>query len=219
MNHSQRTGGVAALIAAATFIFGIVMFVTVLADYTTGDPTPSESVAFLADHQAAFQIWNVVIYILFGVALVPLTLALRDRLAVGSSLIVPVATAFGIIWATLVIGTGMIANIGLGTVVDLQESDPAGAATVWSTLDAVQNGLGGGNEIVGGLWVLLISWAALQTRRLPAALNYLGAASGVAGLVTIVPAFEAIGAVFGLGLIVWFAWLGVVMLRTDAPAA
>ena len=61
MNQHQRIGGIAALIAAATFIFGIVMFVTLLSDYTTGDPTPSESVAFLADHQAAFQIWNIVI--------------------------------------------------------------------------------------------------------------------------------------------------------------
>ena len=218
MNQHQRIGGIAALIAAATFIFGIVMFVTLLSDYTTGDPTPSESVAFLADHQAAFQIWNIVIYILFGIVLVPLALALRERLAASSSAIVAAATAFGIIWATLVIGTGMIANIGLETIVDLQDSDPAGAASVWSTLDAVQNGLGGGNEIVGGLWVLLISWAALQSRRLPAVLSYLGVASGAAGLITIVPAFEAIGAVFGLGLIVWFAWLGVIMIRTESPA-
>jgi hypothetical protein len=104
---------------------------------------------------------GIVIYILFGIVLVPLALALRERLASSSSAIVTAATAFGIIWATLVIGTGMIANIGLETIVDLQDSDPAGAASVWSTLDAVQNGLGGGNEIVGGLWVLLISWAAL----------------------------------------------------------
>jgi hypothetical protein len=160
---------------------------------------------------------GIVIYILFGIVLVPLALALRERLASCSSAIVTAATAFGIIWATLVIGTGMIANIGLKTV-DLQDSDPAGAASVWSTLDAVQNGLGGGNEIVGGLWVLLISWAALHSRRLPAVLSYLGVASGAAGLFTIVPAFEAVGAVFGLGLIVWFAWLWVVMIRAESPA-
>lgn len=218
MAQQQRIGGIAALSAAATFIIGIVMFATVLSDYTTGDPTPSESVAFLADNQTAFQIWNIVIYILFGIALVPLALALHERLTANSSPIVPIATAFGIIWATLVIGTGMIANIGLGTVVDLQDSDPAGAASVWSTLDAVQNGLGGGNEIVGGLWVLLISWAALQAQRLPTALCYLGVVSGVAGLVTIVPAFEVIGAVFGLGLIVWFAWVGAVMMRSESSA-
>jgi hypothetical protein len=137
MNQHQTIGGIAALIAAATFIFCIVMFVTVLSDYTTGDPTRSESVAFLADHQAAFQIWNIVIYILFGIVLVPLALALRERLAASSSAIVTAATAFGIIWATLVIGTRMIANIGLEIIVDLQDSDPAGAASVWSRLEDV----------------------------------------------------------------------------------
>lgn len=74
----------AALIGAATFIVGIVMFGTVLADYTTGDPTPAESVTFLANNQAALRIWNVIIFIVFGLALVPLVLALHERLSSGT---------------------------------------------------------------------------------------------------------------------------------------
>lgn len=83
----------------------------------------------------------------------------------------------------------------------------------------MRNGLGGGNEIVGGIWVLLVSWAALRGARLPRALNYLGVVIGVAGLVTIVPALEAVRAIFGLGLIVWFVWVGVVLLRSSPGAA
>jgi hypothetical protein len=52
MFASERVGGIAALIAAATFVFGFALFATVLSDYTTGDPTPAESVAFLVDNQA-----------------------------------------------------------------------------------------------------------------------------------------------------------------------
>lgn|GEM_PF-1982155 len=48
---------------------------------------------------------------------------------------------------------------------------------------------------------------------LPRALNYLGVVIGVAGILTVVPALEVLGAVFGLGLIVWFVWLGIVVLR------
>ena len=77
------------------------------------------------------------------------------------------------------------------------------------------DGLGGGIEVVGGLWVLLVSWAALWARGLPRALNYLGMVIGVSGLLTVVPVLEVLGAVFGLGLIVWFAWLGIVMLRSS----
>lgn len=218
MTGSNRTGGIASLVASATFIVGIAMFATLMSDYTTGDPDAGESVAFLVDHQTQFLVWNVVIYIVFGIALVPLVLALHARLSDRRHLAMPVATAFGLIWAGLVIATGMVTNVGLATIVDLHDADPASAEPVWSTLDAVQNGLGGGNEIVGGVWVLLVGWVAVATRRLPRPLAYLGVACGVAGVVTVVPALEVVGAVFGLGLIVWLGWLGVFLLRQAAAA-
>jgi hypothetical protein len=77
----------------------------------------------------------------------------------------------------------------------------------------VQNGLGGGNELVGGTWVLLVGVATVRTGALPRALGVLGIVCGTAGIVTVVPSLEAVGAVFGLGLVVWFAWAGVRMLR------
>jgi len=217
MGEIRKVGGWAALVAAATFVFGIVMFATVLTDYTTGDPTAEESVAFLVDHQAAMYVWNVVIFIVFGLALVPLVLSLRERLKARAPGLSQVGAAFGLIWAGLVLAAGMVSNIAIGTVADLHDTDPAGAEPVWSALDSVQNGLGGGNEIAGGVWVLLVSWAALKTGVLPRALSYLGMAAGVAGLVTIIPPLEAVGAVFGIGLIVWFVWVGIVLLRDGAP--
>lgn len=211
----QKLGGIGALVAAATFVFGFALFATALSDYTTGDPTPAESVAFVADHEGLLYLWNAVILILFGIVLVPLVLALYERMRPDAPTVAPAAAVFGIIWAGLVIAAGMIGNIGLGTVADLQETDPAHVEGVWSAIDSVQNGLGGGNEIVGGLWVLLVSWAALQTRALPRGLSFLGIAAGAAGIVTIVPALELVGAIFGLGLIVWFVWAGIILLRRD----
>lgn len=212
MFERQRIGGVAGLIEAGTFVVGFAMAATVLSDYTTGDPGPDESVAFVVDSQAALFVWYLIILIVFGVALVPLVLAVYERLRAGSPVVAQTAAVFGAIWAGLVLASGMIAIIGLGTVADLADADPVRAQPVWSAIDSVQNGLGGGNELVGGLWVLLVSWAALQTGALPTGLNYLGMVAGVAGLVTVVPALEAVGAIFGLGLIVWFAWAGIVML-------
>ena len=66
MTGSNRTGGIASLVASATFIFGIAMFATVMTDYTTGDPDAGESVTFLVDHQTPYLVWNVVIYIVFN---------------------------------------------------------------------------------------------------------------------------------------------------------
>jgi hypothetical protein len=149
-----------------------------------------------------------------------LALALHERLKAKAPAIMQTATAFGLIWAGLVIAAGMIFIIGMDTVVKLYGQDPAQAATVWAAIDPVFEGLGGGVELVGGVWVLLVSWAALRTGGLSRALNYLGVVVGVAGILTVVPALGEIGAmIFGLGQIGWFLWLGIVMLRGNAGAA
>ncbi len=219
MNDFQKTGGVAALILAATFVVGFALFTTVLAPIGFGDLDPGQTVAFLADNQAITYIANLIVYVVFGFFLVVLALALYERLKAGSPAMAQTATAFGLIWATLAIGSGMLIMSGLGVVVDLYGKDPAQAASVWLVLDYVETGLFSSYEIPGGLWVLLVSWAALRAGRLPRALNYLGVVIGVAGLLTVVPTGDALNAVFGLGSIVWFVWLGIVMLRGSPSAA
>ena len=212
----QKLGGISALIEAALYVTGFALFLTVL------DPSGYEGhvqrVAFLADNQVASYIANLLIYVVFGVVLVVLVLALHARLKNGSPAIMQTATAFGLIWAGLVIASGMIANIGNSTVVGLFSENQDQAVSLWLAIITVQEALGGGNEIVGGLWVLLLSWAALRAGKLPKVLNYLGVLVGLAGILTVVPAFDVLMDVFGLGQIVWFAWLGIVMLREDPSA-
>jgi hypothetical protein len=210
-NNLQKIGGVAALIEATAYVVGFGLYLTLLD--SSGYVGPVRKVAFLVDNQAIIYIGNLFIYVIFSVFLVVLALALYERLKAGSPAMVQTATAFGLIWAGLVIASGMIFNVGIDTVVDLYGKDPAQAASVWLAISSVQEGLGGGNEIVGGLWVLLVSWAALRARGLPKALNYLGVLIGVAGILTVVPALGVLTDVFGLSQIVWFAWLGIVMLR------
>ena len=93
-----------------------------------------QSVAFLVDNQAIIHIWNIIIYVVFGVFLVVLALALYERLKAGSTAIAQTATAFGLIWAGLAIASGMLVIIGLGIVVDLYGKDPAQAESVWLAL-------------------------------------------------------------------------------------
>ncbi len=209
----SRAAGVAALVEAATFVVGIAMFATVLGDYAASDATAAESVSFLGDHQGALHLWYIVTLIAFGIALVPLVLGLHERLRSGSPGLARVATSFGLIWAGLVLAAGMIANVGVGAVAELAGTEPAQASALWSALDAVQDGLGGGNEVTGGVWLLLVSIAALRTGALPRRLNHLGIGCAIAGLVTVVPGLTEVGLVFGLGLIVWFGWAGTVLVR------
>ena len=213
MKNLQKLGGVAALYEAISYVAGMIFFLLVV-DYL-GVVDPLERVAMLVDNEAGFYAMTLVIYVFFGVALVVLALALHERLRADSPALMQVATAFGLIWATVLIASGMISNVGMEAVIALHGDDPVQAATVWLAIDSVVNGIGGGVEILGGLWSLLISWAALRGGKLPKALNYLGVAIGVAGIITVIPPLgETGGIIFGLGQIVWFAWVGVVLLRS-----
>ncbi len=208
----QKWGGVAALYEGLAYIIGIVGFVLVVNISEITDPL--QKVAAIAANQGTLSLLQLIVYVFWGASLVVLTLALHDRLQGDTSGLTRTATAFGIIWAVLVIASGMIYNVGMETVVGLHDGDPALAATVWLAIEAVFTGLGGGVEVVGGIWVLLLSVAALRNGGLPRAFNYFGFVVGAAGLVTIVPALgETGGMVFGLSQIVWFAWLGFALMR------
>jgi hypothetical protein len=172
-----------------------------------------QKLAFLADNQVILSIVNLTMYVLFGVFLAVLVLALHERLKGNAPALSQTASVFGVVWVGLVIASGMIANVGLGTVIELSAKDPEQAMTVWITINSVVEGVGGGNEIVGGIWVLLLSIAALKSNELPKILNYLGFLIGLAGILTIYPA-DVLTEIFGLGQILWFAWLGCHMLRS-----
>lgn len=233
MNKLQKIGGIAALVEAGTFIVGFVLYFTVLsaADYGSLDIDPLQNVAFLAEHQAMMYAWNLIIYVLFGICLVVLAIALYERLKTpakrqlevqspsipddGSYAIAKTATAFGFIWAGLVIASGMVANIGASLVVEIYGRDPTQAASLWLTMHFIVDGLGGGNEIIGGLWVLLISWAALSHNKLSKALSYFGITVGAVGVITFIPSLTELGAAFGLGSIVWFLWVGKFLILED----
>lgn len=213
----QRIGGYAAFFEALAYIVGFAFMLLVLQPATSAAGTPAEKLGAILGMSGAVLAWNIVIYVLFGVVLVVLVLALHERLSAGAASLMKAASAFGLIWSGLVIATGMIANVGLGMLAKLYASDPQGATLAWQILNAVQEGLGGGVEVVGGLWVMLVSVAALSQSLLPKLLNYLGMAIGAAGVLTIFPPLDELGAVFGLGQIAWFIWLGIVLL--SAPVA
>lgn len=216
MSHLQRLGGVAALINAAAYIVGIGLALTLLAPVL--DSSPEQYLTFLADNQTLLYLWHLIIYLVAGIFMVPLVLAVHERLKASSPALMQIATAFGLIWAVTIIGSGMIIVNNVGVVADLYGQDPAQAATVLAALSAVEEGLGGAVELPGGLWILLISWAALRTGGFPKLLNTLGLAIGAAGLLTVIPALYEAGTVFGLGFIAWFIWVGVVLLRGGSSA-
>ena len=211
----STAGGLAALTCAATYLFGFALLVTVLAPLGFGtDEIDAAAVAgFIADRHGVLIAWNTLIYVVNALALAVLVVALRQQIGSSRPDAAALAGAIGLIWATLVLGAGMIANVAVERTHALA-ADPEAAAALWQTLHAVELGLGGGNEIAGGAWILAVSLAGLASglfRRLTAGI---GAISGAAGLATILPPLgEIAGAVFGLGAIAWFVAVGAALLR------
>jgi hypothetical protein len=160
---------------------------------------------------------NLLMYVFFGFALIVLSLALYDRLKSGAPAIMQVATTIGIIWAGSLIASGMVSNAGIAPVVALYAHDPAQAALAWQGIESVASGLGNGNgEILGGLWTLLVSLAALRAGGLPRGLNTLGLLVGAVGIISLIPGLtDLMTGVFGLSQIIWFVWLGIVLLRSN----
>ena len=214
MKPLQKFGGFAALYLAVTYLIGMVLFIAVLDTLSITDP--AQRVALLVEKQMAIFSTNLLMYVFFGVVLIVLSLALYDRLQSGAPALMQVATAIGIIWAGSLIASGMVANAGIAPVVALYATDPAQAALTWQAIETVADGLGNANgEILGGLWTLLVSLAALRAGGLPKGLNILGLWVGAVGILSLIPGLtELLIGVFGLSQIIWFVWLGIVLLRS-----
>ncbi len=214
MKTLQKFGGFSALYLAIAYLIGMVLFIVVL-DYP-GITNPAQKVALLVDKQMIFFSTNLLMYVFFGVFLIVLSLALYDRLKSGAPAIMKVATVIGIIWAGSLIASGMVSNAGIEPVIALNARDPAQAALTWQGIESIASGLGNGNgEILGGLFTLLVSMAALGAGWLPKGLNILGLLVGAVGIISIIPELNNLTAVFGLSQIIWFVWLGVVLLRSN----
>ena len=217
MKNLQKIGGIASLYEALAYILGIVFYIFIV-DYA-GVVEPAKKVALLVENVGSMYILTLFVYVLFGVFMVPLALALHERLKAKSPALMQVGTAFGLFWALVVIASGMIFITGMNTILPLFSQNPTQAATVWLAIESVFEGIGGGVELLGGLWILLVSWAALRAGDFPKAMNYFGAVIGVAGILTIIPTLKVLQDVFGLTQIVWFIWLGIIMLRNRKNAA
>lgn len=212
--RQQRAGGAAALYIAAAYLVAMPYFL-IVSDYIDL-VDPAQKVTSLVANQNSMYVMYLVSYVILGIALAALALALWKRLA-GSPSLAALGGAVGLIWAGMLIASGLVFNYGAAAVVDLHATSPAQAVAAWQAIEPVSDALGSGQgELLGGVWVLLVSVAALRTGALPRALNWFGVLIGFAGIVSVVPPLVNAIYAFGLLEIVWLLWMGIVLLRTRA---
>ncbi len=206
----SHAGGLAALICALTYVIGIAVLLLILVPLGYLDTPVGELPLAVQTAPGVLIAWNTVIYIVNALALIVLVVALSARMRTNAPAMAAVAQGAGLIWAALVLGAGMIANVA----VEMATAHPDTAGPLWHVLHAVELGLGGGNEIAGGFWIAVVSLGAGHFGR---GIQLVGALTGLSGVATVVPAVgDLAGAVFGVGAILWFLLIAVRLWR-DAP--
>lgn len=215
MTSINKLGAAAAFAAAAIYLAAFV-FYGALVQYPNS-PDPAPNIAYLTSLQVPLYFANVFGYLVFGLVLAVLVVTLQQRIQPVSVMQQQLTGLFGFIWVGLVLAAGMIANVALLRVTAAAVTDPASALATWKTLNDVVAGLGGSNEIVGGLWVLLVSVGARQSNQLPRSLCYAGGLVGACGVATIYPV-ESLTELFGVSQLIWFVWLGLVLWQVPQDA-
>ncbi|TVZ14862.1 hypothetical protein [Maribacter sp. MAR_2009_72] len=207
----QKLGGFCSISLGLIYIIAFIVYGGILA-YPKADATDIERVNFLSDNYVMLSTTNLISYVLFGILLAVLVVSIHQKIKDNLPNLSILASVFGVIWVGLVIASGMIANIGLNSVIKIGIEEPQKAISIWTSTGIVSEGLGGGNEIVGAIWVLLLSIAALKYSFFSKPLNFLGLLVALAGILTILP-FVVFKEIFGISQIVWFVWIGIAMIR------
>jgi hypothetical protein len=216
--RSQKAGGVAALYVALALLAAIPYFLVVV-DYPAAS-TAAAKVALIVDHYPSLYTMYLATYVLFGIALGVVALALWDRLRAAAPSTTRAATGVGLLWSIVLVASGLIFTYGMTTINALAATDQAQAASTWQAVEPVALALGGaGGELLGGLWVLLVSVVILRTGVLSKPLGWLGVGVGAVGLASVVPPLHDASIAFGMAQIVWFAWLGAILLATKTVPA
>lgn len=212
-----RAGGIAAIYLALALLAAMPYFLLAV-DYP-GAVTAADKVALVVENYPSMYAMYLVTYVFFGIALGVVSIALHERLSGVAPFSARIATAIGLLWSFALVTSGMVFTYGMTTVAALAATDRAQAAIAWQAIEPIALGLGGaGGELLGSLWVLLVSAVGLRGGVLSKGLALLGAVVGVFGLASVVPPLHDAAMGFGLLQIGWLMWLGVSMLKaTTAP--
>jgi hypothetical protein len=219
MKTLQKVGGIGALICAGTYILALGLVATLLSPMLDSSLPYEQFMAFYLPHQSLVYLWHFSMYLVNGPFLALLILALYQQLKNGAPALALAGACFGLFWTGLVFASGFISLYGWQTIDRLALADPSQAKTLWIVVSTITNGIDTSDRFLGCLWVLLTSWAALRSGQLARPLNVFGLVIGIAGIVSsLIPALASMGIAFGLGVIVWWIWLGVVLLGNRNPA-
>lgn len=197
------------LINILCFMFGFWLLVSKFHYLNDKNVLPQQTLELLVLDSNHFILWNVVVYFVYGVSLLYLTINLffnvrqkEPELAIG-------ILVMGGIWSGLMFLSGGLAIELINSVEGLQALNCELAIEVWTIGSLLHESIGGGNELIGAIWVGLISCALPSRIGATLVTKFLGYAATFFGLCTLFESSETFASLFGVTLIFWFLLLHV----------
>lgn len=203
----QTVGGLAAIIEGLCYIGSLLLFLVAMPamgwqmDYWD---EPSKAVPFVRAHQTFFILGGL-FYTVAALVVLPVVVAVHERLRPLSPTLMAAASALGVMGTAMLLLNALVQYaefraLGTLSITVAQQAQAYGSVAYYATIQAA--------SVCLGIWVLLLSWVGIQRGAMPRWLGYFGLLVGVADVAVLFfpPPAQLLG-------IPWFIALGIVLLR------
>lgn len=192
---------ISAVYGGLSYIGGIFVYLQLL-QYDSAT-SASEQLTIISNNPVLVHITTLHIYILFSFGIILLATYVYFKLKEHQPILGLLSLIAGVIWATILIASGFI-SMGITTLL-MSGTAASELVSTWQAIDIVSNALGGGNELMGGVFTGLVSLAMYKARSSAIATSILGALVFIGGILSALPYLTDIGiGVFVISQILWF---------------
>lgn len=206
----QTVGGVAAIIEGLCYIGSLLLVLVAMPamgwqmDYWE-DPT--KSVPFVHAHQTFFILGGL-FYVVSALVVLPVVVAVNERLRSLSPTLIAAASALGVMATAMLLLNALVQYaefraIGTLSPTVAEQAQAYGSVAYDATIQAA--------SVCLGIWVVLLSWVVIRRGALPRWLGYFGLLVGAANVAVLFFPPPAL-----LLSIPWFIALGIVLLRAGS---
>jgi hypothetical protein len=206
MKLLKKLSIVSAVYGGLSYIGGMFVYLQLL-NYSSAN-SASEQINIIGSNPILVHITTLHIYVIFSFGIILLATYLYLKLKDQKPVLGLLSLITGIVWATILIASGFI-SMAVTTLL-MSGTTAIDLASSWQTIDIISNALGGGNELIGGLFTGLLSLAMYKTHFSSKTTSILGLIVFVGGIISALPYLVDIGiGIFVISQIIWFfslAW-------------
>jgi len=205
---AMSTYGAFALIGMALCYLALIIIYGVFVG-----PAPSndiaDKIAYLLEHKQLVQFTYIIGYLLFACLLTVVIQAINTR---HKSNLITIASMFGFCWIVVLFSAGMMGITSLELLSNLDKAQLTESKVIYYSNLLLVESLGGGIELLGGLWVGLLGVYAWQQKSISNSFAIFSLIKGSIGIATVFTSADILRDLFGLTGVIWFLWLAKTLL-------